>query len=134
MAEINVEMSPWLAMTYPREAATASLEQARTGETLFTSWVLFLRFLPIERWRLRLAEIGPGRRFVEESGTLGLRTWRHERRVEEAPRGCVLTDRVTLEARLPFVTPLVALFVGWFFGRRHATLRKLFGGVPGKLT
>src|SRR4051812_43551372 len=81
MRGANLEMTPWMRMTYPREAEGLALTDARVrpGEVLFVSWILLFRVLPIERWELIMAEIGPGMRFVEQSRVLTLSLWRHER-------------------------------------------------------
>ena len=125
---IHRELSPWMRMTAPAEARGLSLDGAQVplGEPLFTSWILLLGFFPVERMRLTLVELEPGRRFVEQSGTTFMRLWRHERTVEAAPAGCTITDKLTLAAPLVLFTPLVAKLIGYFFNHRHRRLRRLF--------
>jgi hypothetical protein len=69
---------------------------------------------------LALAELEPGRRFLERSSLLSLRSWQHERRVE--PLGadtCRLTDRLTFEPRIPGTRGLARRVIAFLFRRRH---------------
>ena len=131
MSEINRELSPLMRMTYPAEAAGQSLSSASVplGEPLFVSWVLLFGLIPIERMSLRIVELGPEQRFVEESRLTLLSYWRHERSVGPAGSGsgCLVRDRLTLEPRLPGVSGLIAAFVGILFRHRHRRLKRLFG-------
>jgi ligand-binding SRPBCC domain-containing protein len=132
MHRINDEMAPWLRMTYPKEAEGLDLSDARVrpGEPLFVSWILLLGVLPVERWQLEMAEIGPGMRFVEQSRVLTLSFWRHERSVEAVSGGCILSDRLTFEPRLPGLGGLFEPVVRAFFAHRHRRLVGLFGAAP----
>jgi hypothetical protein len=130
LASVNREMGPWLYMTSPAEVRGLSLASPLVvlGEPLFTSWVLALRIFPVERMRVTIAELEPGRRFVERSRVLVMRAWRHERTVEPAgPEACVVTDTITVEPRLGIAAPFVGAFLRWFFAHRHRRLRALFG-------
>ena len=64
----------------------------RIGETLFVSWMLLLGGLPVERAQLRIVELGPGMRFVEQSKMWMLSSWRHERIVMPVEDGARVTD------------------------------------------
>jgi ligand-binding SRPBCC domain-containing protein len=129
MKTINREISPWLKMTYPAEARELALSDVsdRLGELLFSSWVLLFGIFPVERMLLQIGEVGPGHRFVEESRMLFMRRWRHERIVEPAGGGTRITDRVTLEPRLPGVITVLAWLLGHFFAHRHRKLTAMFG-------
>ena len=131
MDRINREMAPWLRMTYPSEAAGLTLDspEVRLGEPLFTSYVLFLGVLPVERMLVTLTALEPGRRFVEQSRMLFIRSWRHERTIAPDGDGCVVTDQLTVEPPLPIFTPLVGAIVEAFFGHRHRQLRAFFGAA-----
>jgi ligand-binding SRPBCC domain-containing protein len=131
MDAINREMMPFMRMTYPREAEGMTLDGAdvRLGEPLFRSWVLLGGILPIERMDVTLVELDRGKRFVEQSRTLAMRRWRHERTIEPAEGGCRVTDRLTLEAPMGALSPVIARLVGVFFDHRHRQLRHTFGTV-----
>jgi len=132
MPTINQEMGPWLKMTYPRAAEGMSLADAAPllGQPLFTSWVLFLGLVPVERMQVRIVELGPGFRFVEESHVTFLRLWRHERVIESrGDEACTVTDRLTLEPRIGVFAAPLAAFVRAFFGHRHRQLFRTFGGA-----
>ncbi len=133
MPSVNREMGPWLRMTYPAEARDQSLADAAVvlGEPLFTSWILFLGLLPVERMRVTIVELEPGRRFVERSPPVLLRSWRHERSVEPSQDGCVVTDVVTAEPPFAWFSPVLRVVAERFFTHRHARLRRLFAGTPG---
>ena len=58
---------------------------------------------------------------------LSMRRWEHERIVEPAgDEATAVLDRVTFEARLPFLTPVLARVVDGFFGHRHRRLARHF--------
>lgn len=133
MPAINREMGPVLRMSYPREAEDMTLDgdAVRLGEPLFRSWVLLGGLLPVERMDVTLVELDPGRRFVEQSGTLFMRLWRHERIVDaDANGGSTVTDRLTMEAPIPRFSAGIARLVGLFFDHRHRRLRATFGSAP----
>ena len=125
---INREMAPWLRMTAPAAARGLALDDAGAalGAPLFTSVVLLGGIVPVERMRVTIAELEPGRRFVERSPMLALRAWRHERIVEPHQAGCLVIDRVSFEPRLAAAGPLARAAVGAFFAHRHRQLGRLF--------
>lgn len=129
MPEVDREMRPILRMTWPREADARALDDpgVPVGEPLFTSWILLFGVLPVDRMRVTLAEVEPGRRFVERSTPAVLRSWRHAREVAPDGEGCRVTDTLELEA--PAFGGAVAAFVGWFFSHRHRRLRARFGAA-----
>ena len=127
MRGVNEELMPLMRMTYPPEAATTSLADVPTGEFLFYSWLLLGGIVPVDRHHLRLTRVEPGRGFVEESVSWTQRYWRHERTIEPAESGCVLTDRLTFRPRVSIVGPVIAWFIRRLFEHRHAWLREKFG-------
>lgn len=117
-------------MTAPREFASLDLEHAPLGQRAFRSWILAFGFLPIDYDDLTLVELEPGRRFLERSTMLTQRVWEHERVVEPAGpenTGCVITDRVRFEPRIPLLGPLFLVVFRFAFRLRHRNLRRLFG-------
>jgi hypothetical protein len=117
---INHELAPLLRMTMPRGLRGATIDDVAVGEPLGRAWILLFGFLPVDYDDLALAELEPGRRFLERSSLLSLRSWQHERRVE--PLGadtCRLTDRLTFEPRIPGTRGLARRVIAFLFRRRH---------------
>jgi hypothetical protein len=132
---INDELAPWLRMTVPRGLRGATIDDVRVGEALGRSWVLLAGVLPVDWDDLRLAELEPGRRFLECSSMLSMRVWEHERIVEPARQdAATVTDRLRFELRrplawLPGSHRLAAAIVRRLFAHRHRRLAAHFGAV-----
>lgn len=130
MRGVNAELGPWLRMTAPADAGDRWIDQAPIGEALFSSWVLALGIVPIDRHHFRLARVDVGRAFDEDSTSWTERRWRHHRDVEpRGPSACVLTDRLDFEPRLRAAGPLLEGVIRATFEHRHRVLRARFGGV-----
>jgi len=130
MPGVNAELAPWLHMSTPPRAAGLRIEDARTSEPLFSSWLLLGGWLPVDRHHLQLAEIARGRGFVEQSTSWSQRRWEHRRTVE--PRGdaaCTVSDRLTFVPRVAPAGPLLVRVVGALFRHRHRRLRARFGAI-----
>src|SRR5688572_29335023 len=129
---INDELAPWLRMTVPRGLRGATIDDARIGEPLGRSWVLLAGVLPVDWDDLRLAELEPGRRFLERSSMLSMRAWEHERVVEPAGEdAATVTDRLRFKLRrplawLPGSHRLAAAIVRRLFAHRHRRLAAHF--------
>ena len=132
---INFELAPWLRMTMPRAIGPEmTFDDAPLGEPLGRSWLLLGRVLPVDYDDLRLAERGPGMRFVERSRLGSARSWRHEREVVAlGPRACELTDGVEIELRAPLRAigggRVAARVMRALFTHRHRRLRRRWGSA-----
>jgi ligand-binding SRPBCC domain-containing protein len=79
---------------------------------------------------LFLAELEPGRRFLERSRTLTFAVWQHERVVEpEGDGACRVTDRLGFELKrgvawIPGMARLATAVVRFLFGHRHRRLAR----------
>lgn len=130
---INDEMRPLLKMTIPSGIDRLDIDHVELGKPIGTSWILLFGLIPIDYDKVTLSEIEDGRRFLERSPMLSMRHWQHERIVEPAtgpeggPRACVVTDRIELEPRLPFLAKLMGPIFHRFFRHRHARLVRRFG-------
>lgn len=123
---INDEMRPWLTMSPPR-GKTLSIDAVEVGIPLGRCWLRVFGVLPFDYDHLTIFELEPGRRFHEKSSMLSMRRWEHERILEPAgDEATAVLDRVTLEARLPFLTPVCVRVVAWFFRHRHRRLARHF--------
>lgn len=125
---INHELGPWLRMTMPPGLRGATIDDVRIGEPLGRSWLLLGRVLPVDYDDLCLAELEPGRRFLERSSMLSMRLWQHERIVEPAAEdACTVTDRLSFQLRrplawIPGADRIAAALVRRIFAHRHRRL------------
>lgn len=125
---INHELGPWLRMTMPAGLRDATIDDVRVGEPLGRSWILLGGVLPVDYDDLCLAELEPGRRFLERSTMLSMGLWQHERVVEPAgAAACEVTDRVAFELRRPLAwvpgsDRLARWLVSRVFAHRHRRL------------
>lgn len=128
MDGVNFELGPWVRMSVPGSFAGRGIDGARPGELLFHSWLLAFGVLPFDRHALRLAAVGPGMRFDEDSTSWLQRTWRHHRHVEPAGAGCLVVDELEI---VPRAAPgfMVRGIVGLLFAHRHRRLRGKFGAA-----
>ena len=129
MKGVNAELSPWLRMTAPPQAATLRIEDAPVRRPMFASWVLLRGILPIDRHYFMLAEVERGRGFLEDSTSWTQRRWQHRRYVvARGERACVLSDRLAFTPRVRASGPLLDAVIRAVFQHRHRVLRERFGG------
>jgi hypothetical protein len=127
---INDELRPILRMTMPRGLRGKTIDDVEVGAPLGRSWILLGGALPVDYDDLCLAELEPGRRFLERSRTLAFAVWQHERVIEPAGEGrCRVTDRLGFVlkrplAAIPGAEALAAAIVGFLFRHRHRRLAR----------
>lgn len=126
---INDEMRPYLRMTLPPGVDQLTPEKIEIGKPIGRSWILLFGLLPFDYDDVTLARLEPGRGFLERSRMLSQRSWEHERTLEPAEGGCLVTDRVCWQPRLGLPGRPLRPLIAWFFRHRHKRLRKHFGGV-----
>lgn len=126
---VNAELCPWLRMTAPARWRGMRLQDWDGQGPLFSSWVLLLGLLPIDRHAFGRFVFEPGSGFVETSSSWNARHWRHERRVVAEAGGCMLTDRIEFTAQLPFAAPLLGFIYRAVFRHRHRRLETLYRRV-----
>jgi hypothetical protein len=130
---INHELGPWMRMTMPRRLRGKTIDDVQPGQRLGRSWLLLFGLIPFDYDDLGLAELEPGRRFLERSTMLSMRHWEHERSVEPAgENACEVTDRIAFElrrglARLPGAERLTRGLLVRMFAHRHRRLAWYFG-------
>ena len=125
-AGINGELMPLMRMTIPPSFAGASIDDLVVGERVGRCWVLMGGFLPDDYDDLTVAELGPGRRFLEQSQMLTQAWWQHERVVDDAGAGARITDRLSWRGRNRVFEALYARMVPVIFTHRHRRLRRHF--------
>jgi len=126
---INEELLPLMRMTMPRALRGATIGDIAVGEKLGRSWLLLFGVVPVDFDDLTIAELDPGRRFLEESTMLTQSRWRHERVVEPHGDGARLTDKLAWQGRFGALGALFGVAVPILFRHRHRRLRRRFGGV-----
>jgi ligand-binding SRPBCC domain-containing protein len=125
---INDEFAGFLRMTAPRAVREAGLDGVRVGERLCRSWILLFGVIPIDYDDITVVELDPPHGFVERSPMLSNRLWEHRRTIEPDGDGCVLTDAIRYEPRLPLVPAALQNRVyAAVFKLRHRRLRRRFG-------
>ena len=131
---INDELAPILRMTMPAGLRGKTIDDVEVGIPLGRSWILLARLVPVDYDDLCLAELEPGRRFLERSRTLSFSVWEHERIVEPVDeRTCTVTDRLGFELKrgiawIPGSARLAAAIVRFLFRHRHRRLAAYAGG------
>jgi hypothetical protein len=123
---INDEFWPWLTMSMPKDADRLSIDTLEAGRPLGRAWLRLFGVLPVDYDDLTIAELEPGRRFLEQSRLFSAPQWQHERVVEPmAAESCTVTDRLTFTPRRGFGL-LGPRIVGLIFRYRHWRLRRFF--------
>jgi hypothetical protein len=125
---LNNEFWPLFRMTAPRSLREEGLAKVPVGRRICRSWVLLGGLLPVDYDDITLVRLEPPAGFLERSRMLTQRVWEHERTLEEAPDGCVLTDRVSYLPRLGAPDRLLRSTYEAVFHHRHRRLCRRFGG------
>jgi hypothetical protein len=130
---INDEFWPLLRMTASRSLRENGLAQVELGKRICRSWVLLLGVVPVDYDDITLVRLDPPRGFLERSTMLSQRAWEHERSIEPAPDGadgCIVTDTIRYEPRLPVPDLILRRLYAAIFRYRHHRLRKRYRGMP----
>jgi len=127
MEAVNAELWPLVRMTVPVGLKQVSAEQWITGQPLFRSLILLFGVIPVDVHLLRLEQLDPGEGFLERSSSWVNRVWQHARHTTPTASGCIVTDTVTVESRLPGMAYLMLPVYRWVFRHRHRRLRRLYG-------
>jgi hypothetical protein len=125
---VNAELSPLVRMTAPAAFAQRPLQEWPERQHLFTSWILLLGVLPVDRHAFCLYSVTPGRGFVETSSSTLNALWQHERTIIPLAAGCRVTDVVEYRCRLPLLGYLLKPVYKLVFWHRHRYLRSRYGG------
>jgi ligand-binding SRPBCC domain-containing protein len=125
---INDELRPWMTMSLPRRTGPLTIDTIPVGTPIGRSWLRLFGVVPFDYDHLMIAELEPGRRFLEESTMLSMSLWRHERTVTPDDDGADVHDRITFRLRPPLrlAAPVVAAGIGALFTHRHRRLARHF--------
>ncbi|MFC1851727.1 hypothetical protein ACFL27_16170 [candidate division CSSED10-310 bacterium] len=129
MEGVNAELSPWMRMTYPREAEQFDQAGSSPGQCLFRSIILFLRIIPIDLYYLSFISIKAPTHFHEQSHSITIREWTHKRTLQSEGGNCRLKDTIHYSFRVPGVGRLFRPVFYALFKHRHRYLRRAFGHV-----
>lgn len=130
-AGVNRELRPLFRMTYPPTHARITPGAFPPGRPGFRSWVLLFGLVPVDFDDVTLAELEPGRGFLEVSRLGSMHEWSHRRTVSPVAGGCVVRDEVSFVPRLRWVGPVLLGAFRLTFELRHCNLRRAFGAVRG---
>jgi len=127
---INDEFGGWLRMTAPPAVRDAGLGGVEVGRRVCRSWILLFGLIPIDYDDITLVSLDPPRGFHERSTMMSMRVWEHKRTIEPDGTGCVVTDAISYEPRIPWPDAFMRPVYRLVFRLRHHRLRKRFGGAP----
>ena len=128
MEGINAELAPWIKMTGSFGTDLSPVEIEPPGRLLFTSWLLLLGFIPLDRHRLFLYSLDPAGSFDERSTSWLQRHWLHHREIVSlTDSSSIVRDELHITPRIALLTPLVRSLVRAVFARRHRYLHARFG-------
>ena len=121
---VDAEMGPVLKLEFPKGMTHIPRDRNVLGKPLGNCKFLLFGLVPVDLSRLTFVEVEPGRRFVEQSPLLSMKSWRHERVIAPGTDGTRVVD--TLEFTPRFAPRMVKWFISKFFQHRHAVLRRSF--------
>jgi ligand-binding SRPBCC domain-containing protein len=133
-AGINDELMPIVRMTIPGPMRGRTIADVAAGSHLGRNWLLFLGLVPFDYDDIGIAELEPGRRFVERSSMLSVKSWEHERTVAPNHDGCELRDRVAFDLRgllavVPGLDHGLRFLLRALFRHRHRRVVRYFGAT-----
>lgn len=126
MKNINVELSPFIKMTYPAKMSEIGDREVLMNEVLFKSWILLFGFIPIDLHHLCLGKIDFGTGFYENSYSVYMRYWKHTRTINERNEKVFVRDEIHFSPRISFAGLVLLPFFKLFLKNRHKNLAKAF--------
>lgn len=124
---ITAELSPLIRMTAPKGIASLTDLKVRPKTRLFRSYIFLLGIVPMGFADMTLQELNENEGFIEKSPMSSMKSWRHERRIDQDPtdQSCViLVDRLDFE---PWLAEKTATWlVKKLLENRHRVLRERF--------
>jgi ligand-binding SRPBCC domain-containing protein len=121
---VDAEMGPVLKLDFPKGMTHIPRDGSGLGQPLGNCKFLLFGVVPVDMSRLTFVEVEPGRRFVEQSPLLSMKSWRHERVIAPGPDGTRVVDSLEFTPR--FATRVVTWAISTFFEHRHAVLKRTF--------
>ena len=124
---IQKEMMPYFKMTAPKGIKAISDLKIELGKRLFRSHIYLFGFLPYGYDDITLIEYSEGNGFIEESPMTSMELWRHQRDLEIAENGTMITDQLTFKPK--HASKMVGKFIQRVFKHRHKVLKRNLDNV-----
>ena len=125
---VNAELSPLVKMTAPEAWRFRTIMTWPAGEHCFNSIILLFGVLPVDVHSFQLERVDPEHGILERSHSWLNRLWQHERTTKPADGQCLVTDTLTVETRIGFLSTLLMPINRALFRHRHRRLLALYGG------
>jgi hypothetical protein len=122
MSGVNYELGPLLKMSAPDIWQSKSITDWPTNQNLFTSNILLLGLIPIDRHYFNFKTIDSFG-FKENSKSLMNSLWSHERLIKSVGYGSVIKDVIIYESKLGILGNLFMPIYKAIFKHRHNRLR-----------
>ena len=122
---VNAELGSVFQMTFPDHFPRVD-DIPADGNCHFTSTVLLLGVLPIDRHRFSLVDLKPDNYFDERSTNFNMSFWTHKRTLTEVAGGVEVADFCSFEPRLGLLGGILSVVYKWVFARRHKRLVSYF--------
>lgn len=122
MAGVNYELGPLLKMSAPDMWESKALNLWPTNQDLFSSNILLLNTIPIDRHTFFFHSIDSFR-FNEQSKSILNKSWSHERKIEHKGSGSVIKDTIIFKSRLSVLGFLFTPIYKAVLKHRHNRLK-----------
>ncbi len=121
---LNNELAPVLKMTNPKNYHNIRLENFPMKAYAFISIILLFRFIPIDRYHVRLMRVIPNYGFIEISKSIFTSKWIHIRKISESENLCTIKDKLVVTPKNILFKPFIWLLIKYIFYTRHKNLKK----------
>ncbi len=125
MSGVNEELFPYLKMTSPNAWQHKPIAEWPRNESLFTSTILLLGLIPIDRHEFRMIDVDPSG-FKESSRSWTNHEWQHERKISAHQMGATVKDVVTYQSKVALMGRLFLPVYRLVFKHRHRRLAKKY--------
>ena len=122
MSGVNYELGPLLKMSAPDFWQSKSITEWPTNQNLFSSNILLLGLIPIDRHFFNFKTIDSFG-FKENSKSLMNSLWSHERLIKSVGSGSVIKDVIIYKSKLGILGNLFMPIYKAIFKHRHSRLR-----------
>jgi hypothetical protein len=122
MSGVNYELGPFLKMSAPDIWQSKSITEWPTNQNLFSSNILLLGLIPIDRHFFNFKTIDSFG-FKESSKSLMNSLWSHERLIKSVGSDSVIKDVIIYKSKLGILGNLFMPIYKAIFKHRHNRLR-----------